>query len=334
MHRAYEPQHHHHDHGPPGQAHHHAHAHAPRSLWPWLLAPLAIWLVSGVYVVQPNERAVVQRCGRILPEPCGPGLHFGLPYGIDRVTKLKMFEQKRVGIGVGLDQRDLGRMADPRRAECLTGDRNLIVVSAVVQYNIITAKDYLIRTTDVSGLIENLATAALSNVISAMTVDNVFTVGRPEVQQKVLSAVRDRLTQLEQAGQGVGVQVNSVTLEDVRPPQEVDQAFRDVISAREDRQRAINEAQAYTNGLLPNARGEAERLRMEADGYSSEVTSKARGEADRFSRVVAELAVGRALTVRRLILETLEEVLPRLRKIMLDEHADRQVDLGLLEEEP
>ena len=333
MHRAYDP-HHHHDHGPAGHAHGHAHAGGPLRLWPWLLAAVVIWAASGVYLVQPNERAVVQRCGRILAEPGGPGLHFGLPYGVDRVTKLKMFEQKRVGIGLGLDERALGRMADPRRAECLTGDRNLIVVSAVVQYNIVEAKDYLVRAADAPGLIENLATAALSNVISAMPVDDVFTVGRSEVQQKVLTAVRQRLAQLEQAGQGVGVQLSGVTLEDVRPPQEVDQAFRDVISAREDRQRTINEAEAYALGLLPNARGEAERLRLEAGGYASEVTSKARGEADRFSRMAAELAQGRALTARRLILETLEEVLPRLKKIMLDPQAGKQLDLGLFEEEP
>jgi membrane protease subunit HflK len=331
MHREYEPHHHHdhehdHDHGP---------AHRPGRPWLSLLllaaVALVVWLVSGVYVVQPNERAVVWRCGRILTEVSSPGIHFSLPWGIDQITKLKLFEQKRVGIGLGLDSRDLGRMPDPRQAECLTGDRNLIVVSAVVQYNIVGAKDYLTTAADVPGVIENLTTAALSATIAAMAVDDVFTVGRLEVQQKVLAAVRGQLGQWEQQKQGLGVQVNSVTLEDVRPPQEVDQAFRDVISAREDRQRAINEAQGYASSLLPSARGEAERIRLEAEAYSGETTQKARGEADRFTQMIAQLAHGRELTASRLILETLEEVLPKLRKVVVA--AGKPVDLGLLEDE-
>ena len=149
----------------------------------------------------------------------------------------------------------------------------------------------------------------------------------------MLAALKERLAQWEDEGRGLGVQINSVTLETVRPPQEVDEAFRDVISAREDRQRAINEAQGFAAALIPSARGEAERIRLEAEGSAAETVEKARGEADRFDRIVAQLASGREVTVRRLILETLEEVLPRLKKIVLDDQARKQIDLGVIEDQ-
>jgi membrane protease subunit HflK len=249
------------------------------------------------------------------------------------VTRLKVYEQKRVGIGLSLEDRNLGRAIEPRRAACLAGDRNLIAVSAIVQYDILDAKAYLIRTADVPLAIENLATAELSAAIASRDVDDILTLGRLEIQQQVLAAVKRRLAQWDQAGRGLGVQINAVTLEAARPPQEVDEAFRDVISAREDRQRVVNEAQGFAAALLPSARGQAERIRLEAEGTATEMIERARGEADRFDRMVAQLGSGRDVTVRRLILETLEEVLPRLKKIVLDDHAQKQIDLGVIEDQ-
>jgi membrane protease subunit HflK len=330
MHRRATPDHHHHDHD---HSHHHA-------AWPWrriacflAIVAMVIWAVSGIYVVQPNERAVVSRCGRVLPELSMPGIHFSLPYGLDRVTRVKMFEQKRVAIGGGLDDRNRGRTAEPRRAECLAGDRNLIEVSAVVQYEIVDAKEYLVRASDVPATIENLATAELSSQVAAREVDDIFTTGRADIQLHVLAALKQRIARLEQQGLGIGVKVNAVTLDLDQPPQEVEPAFRDVVAAREDRQRAINEAEGYAASLLPSARGEANRVRREAEGAAAETTEKARGEADRFDRMLVELASGRDLTVRRLILETMEEVLPRLKKIVVDENSGKPIDLGILEDQ-
>jgi membrane protease subunit HflK len=323
----------------PDDDHDHEHSHGRArpawqpDLWPWLLAALAAWAATGIYVVQPNQRAIVWRCGRILAEPSLPGIHCGLPWPIDRVSRLKVYEQKRVGIGLSLDDRNLGRAVEPRRAECLAGDRNLIAISAIVQYDILDAKAYLIRAADVPLLIEDLATAELSAAIASRDVDDILTLGRLDIQQRVLAAMKERLARWEGEGRGLGVQINSMTLETVRPPQEVDEAFRDVISAREDRQRAVNEAQGFAAALLPSARGEAQRIRLEAEGTAAETVERARGEADRFDRMVAQLGSGREVTVRRLILETLEEILPRLKKIVLDEQAEKQIDLGVIEDQ-
>ncbi len=329
MHRRATPDHHHH--------HEHPHGHARPGWRPNLrllsLAALVIWIATGVYIVEPNQRAVVWRCGRILPELTLPGIHCGLPWPIDRVTRLMPYEQKRVGIGLSLDDRNLGRAVDPRRAECLAGDRNLIAISAVVQYEIRDAKAYLVRAADVPLAIENLATSELSSAIASRDVDDILTLGRLEIQQQVLAALKKRLSKWTDEDRGLGVEINAVTLETVRPPQEVDEAFRDVISAREDRQRAINEAEGQAAALIPAARGDAGRIRMEAAGSAAETVERARGDADRFDRVVAQLGSGRQVTTERLILETLEEVLPRMKKIVLDDKAQKQIDLGVIEDQ-
>ncbi len=214
-----------------------------------------------------------------------PGIHCGLPWGIDRVTRLKVNEQKRVGIGLSLEDRNLGRAVDPRRAECLAGDRNLIAISAIVQYDILDAKAYLIRTADVPLAIENLATAELSAAIAARDVDDILTLGRLEIQQQVLAAVKTRLAQWKDEGRGLGVQINSVTLETVRPPQEVEEAFRDVISAREDRQRAINEAQGYRRRL------DSQRPRARPSGFAwrpkARPRKRSKGPAERPTASIA-----------------------------------------------
>jgi membrane protease subunit HflK len=290
-----------------------------------LLACLVIgYLATGFYTVQPNEVAAVRRCGRLLDTLHGPGAHFGLPYGLDRVEKLRLMQLKRVGVGLGLADRSVGRRLQPQQAEGLTGDRNLVILSAIVQYRIANARDYLVNTTDVSKLIESTAGSALARVISSMKVDDVLTTKRMEVQNTVRQQTQQMLRRY-----GAGVQVMSVSLEGTAPPQEVASAFRDVTSAREDRQRVVNEAQGYANRLLPQARGEAERIRIDTEAYATEVVRKAQGDAARFEHMADQLPGRRELTIRRLILETMEEVLPRLEKIVLDADAGQQLDLGI-----
>lgn len=309
-------------------------------LLPWLLAA---YLATGVYSVGPSERAVVRRCGRLLPAVQPPGLHVGFPWGIDRVTKVRTHELKRVGVWKTLTDRVVGRQSEPRQAELLTGDRNLILVSAVVQYEVSDPGAFLFHVSEapsssaassgVDVLIENLAAAALASAITAMPVDDVLTVQRVAIQQKVRSAIQGWLDR-QASGHEVGVRIVSVSLEDLRPPQEVAEAFRDVTSAKADGLRAVNEAESYANVLREESRGEVERIAQDAAGFAYQVTEKARGDAERFTKIAAQLASGRELTLRRLILETMEEVLPRLRKIVLDGRAEKGVDLGLFEDEP
>ncbi len=293
------------------------------ALLPWLVGA---YLLTGLYAVQPNERAVVQRCGKALPRLSSPGLHFGLPYGIDRLSRVKPFKPKRVGVGIGLPERALGRRVEPQKSECLTGDRNLILVSAIVQYRVADPKAYLFNVADVSALVGNVTASVLSSLISSMQVDDVLTVERITIQHEV-----KRAAQVILDGYGAGVELTSVSLEGVEPPQDVKEAFNDVTAAREDGQRTINEAQGYANRLIPEARGEARRILLESEAYRDEVVRKARGDAQSFEKMAAELSRNRELTVKRLILETMENVLPRLKKIVLDDGAGGSVDLGIIE---
>jgi membrane protease subunit HflK len=293
---------------------------------PWLVA---VYLATGFYAVAPNERAVVRRCGQPLDELSMPGLHFGFPYGIDRVTRLKVLQRKRVGVGIGLAERSQGRAAQPLETERLTGDRNLIRVSAIVQYRIADPKAYLFHAADVPALVSDVAASAVTSVVTSPGVDDVLTVQRLAIQNEVKQATQVLLDRYR-----AGVEVTSVSLEEVAAPDEVRRAFHDVTAAREDMQRTVNEAQGYANRLTPQARGEARRIRLEAEAYRDAVVQKAEGDAESFAAVAAEVSGNRPLTVKRLILETMEKVLPRLKKIVLDDHAGGAVDLGLIEAEP
>ncbi len=298
------------------------------TLLPWLVVA---YVATGFYTVQPGQQAVVRRGGKALADLRSAGPQFGLPWGIDRVDKLKPQQYQRVTVGTGLTDRAVGRQTEPRLAECLTGDRNLIVVPAVVQYQIIDPKAYLLKVTDVPTLVRNVTAGALCSVISSMNVDDVLTVRRIAVQNEVREAAQRLLERY-----GAGVRIASVSLEGVGPPQEpeVADAFRDVTRAREDRQRAINEAKGYQNQLIPQAGGQSHRILREAEADAEEIIVLAQGDADHFRSFAAELSGNRDLTFKRLILETMEEVLPRLKKIILDGGVGETLDLGLIEEEP
>jgi membrane protease subunit HflK len=177
---------------------------------------------------------------------------------------------------------------------------------------------------DVPGLIEDTTGSALTSVISSMSVDDVLTTQRIAVQNEVRRRAQKLLRRY-----GVGVEITSVSLEGTAPPQEVAAAFRDVISAREDKQRAENEAEGYRNRLAPQARGEAKRTLLEAEAYADEVARMAEGDAARFAQMAGELKGGRELTIRRLILEAMEKVLPRLKKVVVDADAGQELDLGI-----
>ena len=296
------------------------------SLLPWLAAAYA---ATCFYTVRSNEQAVVSRCGKALGQLQPPGLHVGLPYGIDRVSRLKIREPKRVATGASLTERALGRKIEPIRTECLTGDRNLILVPAIVQYHIQDAKGYLFAAADVPALVRNVTAGALCSTISSMTVDDVLTVERREVQNRVMAAAQEVLDRY-----GAGVLITALSLEGMGPPQEVADAFGDVNSARWDRRRAENEADGYRKRIIPQARGEAKRIITDAKAFREDTVKTARGSADRFLAVAEKLPADQELTARRLILETMEEVLPRLNKIILDDRLDNVLDLGLIEEEP
>lgn len=293
-------------------------------LLPWLLV---VYLTTGIYSVATNERVVVRRFGRWLEQVRTPGLHFGLPYGIDQRTRIRLQEQKRVLIGMGAADRLLRRRTRPQDAECLTGDRNLIMVSAAVQYQINDPGKYLFDTAEVESLVAAVAQSELGSIISSMSVDDVLTVERHAIQIEVRTNTQKTLDEY-----GAGVRVTSVLLDEkTEPPQEVDAAFRDVTSAREDRQRRINEELGDAARLKQQTEADVDTILQEAQADATEVVAIAEGDKQRFLSLADELSTARDLTAMRLILETMEEVLPRVRKIVIDGQMADRIDLGLIE---
>lgn len=296
--------------------------------WGWRrsAAVLAcLYLLSGFYFVFADQEAVVLIFGKVRNARVRPGIHWSWPYPISRIEKLKVLETKRLTVGIEAPDQVLGRGAGEVKAQFLTGDQNITTLRLAVQYSIHDPARYLFSTRDVGALIAKTVEAVLSTVVVRGRVDDVLTTEKVIVQQKVQETSQKMLDDYS-----CGVSILNISIESAAPPDEVLEAFRDVASAREDRDRIVQEAQSYANNILPRARGEAARLLEESAGYCQRKISEAQGDAARFTSQAAEYAKSREVTAARLYLETLEEVLPRLKKIVVDDNL-HGIDLDLIQ---
>ena len=265
-----------------------------------LLAVLvAVWLLSGIYIVEPDEEGVVLRFGKY-DRSTGPGPHYALPMPIETVYTPKVTQVMRSEIGYRNVGQSLtfqqGRVRTmPQEASMLTGDENVVNVQFSVQYKIKDAVQYLFNVADPTSLVHNAAEAAMREVIGNNLIDSAITDGKLQIQSdatQLLQTILDRY--------GAGIQVLAVQLQDVHPPQEVIEAFKDVASAREDKSRIINEAEAYRNALLPGARGEASAIRNAAEAYAATRVQNAEGAASRFEALRVEYEKAPEVTGQRL----------------------------------
>jgi membrane protease subunit HflK len=276
---------------------------------------LAMLLLSSWYTVQPEQTAVVQRFGRVV-RTAGPGLHFKLPYGVERVRLVPTARVLKEEFGfrtVAPGQRTRYAGADfEQESLMLTGDLNVIDVEWIVQYRIDDPVAYLFRVREPRETIRDLAEAIMRRVVGNRLASDVLTVGRVAVSSTVKAAMQAILTEY-----GTGIRLVTVELQDVTPPDSVKPAFNEVNEARQDRERRINEAQQQANREIPKARGEAVRTITEAEGYALERVNRAKGEAERFRTVLAEYHRARDVTRRRLYLEALRDVLPDAKAVYI-----------------
>ena len=271
----------------------------------------ALYLLSGVYFVSADQQAVVLVFGRVRESRVTPGMRWTLPYPFASVEKLKVLETKRLTVGIEAPDAVLGRGAGEVKAQFLTGDQNIINIRLAVQYLVEDPVLYLFYARDVTSVIARTAEAALSAVVMRRAVDDLLTKEKVAVQNEVQTGAQQFLHRF-------GVSISTVSIESISPPDEVLEAFRDVASAREDRERIVREAESYGNDVVPRARGEAERLRQEASSYCERKINEAMGDAARFTSLAAEYSKARDVTSARLYLEAMEEVLPRLKKIVVE----------------
>lgn len=286
-----------------------------------------LYLPSGVYVVNPGEQAVERFFGRVVEETISEGLHYRLPWPFQQVDKVNVSEVKREGVGLLLPEH-LGVHSSPERLQILTGDENIIDVELIIQYRIKDAAKSLFNVDyRPYQLVNELARFAVTDVAGSMQVDDILTIAKEEIQRLLQTEIQSLLDRYQS-----GLTVITVNINKLYPPDEVADAFRDVASAKEDKARSINQAQGYRNGLIPPARGEAERMIREAEAYQAEVVNKAQGEAQRFLAMLAEYqktggSASPDVTLERLYLETMEKILPKVKKYIVNSKDKGKINL-------
>ena len=270
------------------------------------LGLLILWGLSGFYIVQPDERGVEKRFGKFT-RITSPGPHIHLPFPIESVHKPKVTEIKRVEVGFrsitrGSIQTDQYRLV-PEESLMLTGDENIVDVQFIVQYQIKDPVQYLFNVAEQEGTVKSVAQAAMREVVGNSEIDSALTTGKFVIQTQTRDVMQEVLDRYQ-----AGVRVVAVQLQDVHPPKEVVEAFKDVASAREDKSRLINEAEAYRNDILPRARGQAAIVVNQAQAYKESQVLDARGGAEKFLAVLQEYRKAKDVTRQRMYLETMERI--------------------------
>lgn len=264
------------------------------------LVLVGIWALSGIYIVDQGKQGVVLQFGAF-DTITDPGPHW-YPRFIDTVDIVDVESVRSVNIGHTADE-----------ALMLTEDENIIDIKFTVQYKVKDARDYLFSVRDPDLTLRQVTESAVREIIGKNTLDYIITGGRV-----VVSADIGRLIQKILNSYNTGITVVNLNMQNAQPPEQVQQAFDDAIKAREDKQRQINEAEAYSNGVLPRARGEAARVIQEAKGYQAQVVARAEGETDRFLMVMDQYRKAPKVTRERLYLDTMEKVMAKSRKVVVD----------------
>jgi len=281
-----------------------------------------VFLFTSYYQVEPDEVGVVQRFGRFVGTS-GPGPHLKIPFGVDSVTKVPVQRTLKLEFGFRTVRAAIKSEFAPPTPETaaesamLTGDLNVAVVEWVVQYKITDPKKYLFDVREPTATFRDMSEAVMRQVVGDHSVDEVITIGRETIALEAKQQLQD-LCNLY----GIGIDVQQLVLQDVNPPDPVKPAFNEVNQAIQEKERAINEAWAEYNKAVPRAKGEAEQAVRAAEGYALERVNNAEGDANRFDAVYEEYRKAPAVTKKRIYLETLRELLPRLKKkVILDEKA-------------
>ena len=284
----------------------------PSMLWGIILLLLVVWIIPGTfYFVEPDEEAVVTRFGKF-DRTNSPGLHFKYPSPIEHAATPKITQVRRAEIGFRTAQ---GRPTQsvPAESLMLTGDQNIVDMNLVVQYRIMDSVQYLFNVRRPHKLIRDSAETVIRGITGSKKIDEALTTGKAEIQVLAKDQIQALLDKYKS-----GLQVVTIQLQAVHPPEQVADSFKDVVRAREDKERMINEAQGYRNAVIPEARGQAAQIVRIAEGYREEKIKKAEGDAKRFLQQYQEYKKAPDITRTRIYLETMEEILPDINKIVME----------------
>ncbi len=290
-------------------------------LLPLLGAALALWLFTGVYMVGPDEVGVVRTFGEFT-RVAQSGLNYHFPYPIEQVNTPAVTEVKRIEIGFRTLRNGQYRSVE-KESLMLTGDENIVDAEMIVQYKIKDPVKYLFRIVEPELTVREAAEASLRTVVGRNKIDETLTTGKFKIQEETKIQLQLILDKYDS-----GIHVVAVQLQDVSPPKEVIGAFKDVASAKEDKNRMINQAEGYRNNVIPIARGEAEAMIRDAEGFKQARIKRSEGDAVKFTTILREYRKAKSITQKRLYLETMERVLPNIEKIIIpDKNSGNMLNL-------
>ena len=268
---------------------------SPSALVVLAVLAVSVWGLFGFYQVDQQERAVVLRLGQYY-QTVMPGLRWNPPL-VDEVNVINVTKVR----------------AASSRGQMLTEDENIVDIAVSVQYTVANPSDFLLKVKSPELSLEHALESALRHVVGSSRMDQVITEGREEVARDTQERLQAYLNTYQS-----GIQVAKVNIDDAQPPSQVQDAFDDVTRAKEDRERLKNEAEAYANGIIPEARGKAQRQLEEAQGYKEQVIANAQGQAQRFSQLLAEYKKAPKVTRERLYIDAIQEVYSESTKVMVD----------------
>jgi len=277
---------------------------------PIIIIALGLWLATGIFVVGPDEVGVIRTFGKAT-RVAQSGLNWHLPYPIEVVNTPKVTEVKRIEIGF----RNVGKQGYrkfEKESLMLTGDENIVDAELIVQYKIKDPQAYLFNFVKPEATVREAAEASLRTTIGQHKIDEALTAGKFMIQEEAKELLQVTLDRYH-----TGIHVVAVQLQAVGPPQQVVAAFKDVASAKEDKNRMINQAEGYRNNVIPKARGEAQAQIEEAQGYMEARIKRAEGDAAKFTAILKEYRKAQGVTETRLYLEAMEEILPGIQKYII-----------------
>jgi len=285
-----------------------------------VLILIVIWLLTGWYIVRPNEVGLNLRFGKFIGKT-GEGLNYNWPYPIGGVIKPQVTNIITTEVGFRtVESVRASRQSDVgEESLMLTGDENIVDIDVIVQWQVDPAQpeDYVFNIQDPPGTVKAVAESAMREVIGRRNIQPVLTTDRAAIETEVRQLMQETLN-----GYNAGVQIRLVQLQKVDPPQQVIDAFRDVQAARADQERLRNEAQTYANRVVPESRGRAAQLVQGAEAYKDQTVAEALGQASRFNAVYEQYKNAPAVTRERLFLETMERVMGGTDKIILDQNSN------------
>jgi len=287
-----------------------------------LIILILLWLASGLYRVLPDEQGIVLRFGKYI-KTTQPGLNYHLPLPIERALTPKVTKVNRIDVGFRPTS-DSGRVSGvdniPEESLMLTGDENIVDINYSVFWVINDAQKFLFNIQSPIITVKAASETAMREVIARSKIQSILTEGRLQIENDV-----QKITQKILDEYGSGIQITQVQTQKADPPNQVIDAFRDVQAARADRERSKNEAEAYSNDVIPRARGEAEKILQEADAYKKQVVAAAQGDASRFLAIYNEYKNAKQVTQERMYFETMEKVLADINKVIIDKNSGQGV---------